>query len=364
MRRLALPLLLAVVAGGCVSVEPAADPHGALTGKRLVVIVNQSPGPWLVDAADSKAAALAKISPLGFLVNSVEDQHTLAVSKEIQQYLPRPRYGLAVRDALLKSLKTHLSSSTAMQTGIEAGISLEQLGDWNKSTDQLDWRQRYYLTDPDQPPPRDYAKILTLDDALILDVNVSFGTTADDADKLLPQMSAAERVYRGDTSHMIWSHEDELTDKTSTATLSEYELQPADLTDRIEKLAPGLGAAVGDSFAKAFGLIPSTSTHVTHSTATIAGATGGGLVPMSFFDHLSTEAPAGLAIPTAPAAVVRSSAAVSAVAVSSATAPVSISVSTAAAAAPPAATASTATAVASPPSVSTAAVSVPAPPPP
>jgi len=65
--------------------------------------------------------------------------------------------------------------------------------------DQLDWRQRYYAPDPDQPAPRDYAKLLMLDDALILDVNVSFGTDATDDGRPLHTMSAASRVYRGDT---------------------------------------------------------------------------------------------------------------------------------------------------------------------
>lgn len=302
MRRLALPLLFAAAAAGCVSVAPMPDPRGALRpGQRLVVAVYPSPGPWIVDAADSKAEAAAKISPVGFLMQSVQDEHTLKVSKDLQQYMPRPRYAQEVQDPLLKAIKTAVSSTTAVQTGLESGIAPAQLADWNKSKDQLDWRMHYYFPDPDAPAPRDYARVLILDDALILDVNVSYGITAADDGRLMPQMSAASRVYRGDTSHLIWEHEDEVTDAASSSTLVEFKLSPADLTGRLETLAPRLGGLVATSFNKAFfgaALLPLAST----STVRNSSATAGGLLPASYFQNLSSANFAGAASTTSYAA--------------------------------------------------------------
>ncbi|MDT1107437.1 hypothetical protein, partial [Pseudomonas aeruginosa] len=81
-------------------------------GQRLVLAVYPSPGPWIVDAADSKAEAAAKISPVGFLMQSVQNEHTLTVSKDLQQYMPRPHYALAVHDAMLAALRATASTKT------------------------------------------------------------------------------------------------------------------------------------------------------------------------------------------------------------------------------------------------------------
>lgn len=309
MRRLALPILLALSASACVGVQPLPDPRGALRpGQRLMVAVYPSPGPWIIDASDSKIESAAKISPVGVFMQGFQDEHTLSVSKDMQQYMPRPHLGLEVHDALVQALRVAISSK-AVQTTLEAGIVPDQLIAWNKAKDQLDWRLHYYGPDPDAPAPRDYARALTLDDALILDVNVSYGTTATDDNKLLPYMSAASRVYRGDTSRLIWEHEDEVSDATSSSTLAEFKVQPWDLTNRLEKIAPNLGKAVAASFTKAFfapipGATPAAGTTPGISPSQNGpgfGGTqprGGGLVPMSFFQ--STGVPAGFPLPPLP----------------------------------------------------------------
>ena len=231
--------------------------------------------------------------------------------------MPRPHYGTLVQETLLKELRLRISSGT-VQTGLEAGIVPAQLSDWNKAKDQLDWRSHYYFPDPDAPAPRDYARILTLDDALVLDMNVSFGVSAADDGRLMPQMSAASRVYRGDTSHLVWEHEDEVTDQTSSSTLSEFKLTPSDLTDRLQALAPKLAKATSGSFLKAFGLAAST-TAVAAPFSGIAGSTntnahpfnpgGGGLVPMSFFQNMPNGPPGqtGVATSTTPVVTLVSS---------------------------------------------------------
>src|SRR5271156_3823331 len=131
MRRLLLLASVAAAMTGCVSVDGPPDPHGALVnGQRVVVFVYPSPGPWIIGAADTKAEAAAKISPLGYFVQTAENQHTLSVSKNLQQYLPRPRLGQAVQDSLLQALRV-ARSSAPVQSGVEAGIATTQLAEWN-----------------------------------------------------------------------------------------------------------------------------------------------------------------------------------------------------------------------------------------
>ena len=286
MRR---PLLLAACAAlvsGCVSVQGLPDPHGSLAPhQRIVVNVFPPPGPWIIGASDTKAEAAAKLSPLGFIVQTAENEHTLSVSKNLQQYLPRPHLSLAAQTALMSALRAARSVDT-VQTGPEAGISELQLAEWNKSKDQLDWRQRYYTPDPDQPAPRDYAKILTLDDAIILDVNVSFGTDATDDGKLVPTMSASWRAYRGDTARLLWEHEDVVGDQVSSFTMTDIQVQPSLLTDSLQKLAPTLGTTIATSFLRTFTVMPSTS--IPHLAAPPPGGAPKGLVDMSVFQNLST----------------------------------------------------------------------------
>jgi hypothetical protein len=291
MNRGALLLSISVALSACVSVQPLPDPRSVLRpGQRIVVAVYPSPGPWIIDATDSKAEAAAKISPVGFLMQSVQNEHILSVSKDLQQYMPRPHYALAVHDSLLSTLRTVMSTKT-VQTTLEAGLTQGQLIDWNKASNQLDWRLHYYAPDPDQPAPRDYARALTLDDALVLDVNISYGTSATDDGNILPTMTAASRVYKGDTSRLVWEHEDEISDKTSSSTLAEFKLQPWELTHRLQQLSPALGTAVASSFVKAF--LGESALATALSTSSASGITaspdGGGLVPASFFQNSSTS---------------------------------------------------------------------------
>lgn len=297
MKRAALALLVAAAGAGCVSVESLPDVRGALKpGQRLVVVVYPPPGPWIVDAADTKGETAAKLSPLGFLMQTAENEHTLGVSKDYQQYLPRPRYHLEVQEPLLKALR-EASPGHAVQTGLEAGLVPAQLLAWNEAKDQLDWRLRYYAPDPSAPAPRDYARALTLDDALILDVNLSYGTSAPDEGPIRPSIAAASRVYRGDTSRLIWEHEDELVDTTSSATLVEFKIDPAGLTGRIETLAPLLGGRIAASFLKAFSLAPSTSAP-SIPPGTIQTARSG-LLPLSMLQGLTSGTTAASTVPVA-----------------------------------------------------------------
>ncbi|MBI3566040.1 MAG: hypothetical protein HY079_12650 [Elusimicrobia bacterium] len=193
-----------------------------------------------------------------------------------------------------------------MQTSLQAGIVPDQLVAWNRAKDQLDWRLRYYGPDPDAPAPRDYARALTLDDALVLDVNVSFGTVGSEDGRVLPQMSAATRVYRGDTARLVWEHEDEVVDRVSSMTLAEFKLSPWELTRRWEALAPTLGAAVGASVVKAFAVAPPAPPPAPAPAGGVTpftpGSGRGGLVPMSQLQNLP-PLPPSVAVSTAAAPV-------------------------------------------------------------
>lgn len=255
MRRF-LPLLAVLLAGSCVTVEPPPNPYGSVKpGQRLIVLVTQSPGPWIVADPDSKAETALKLLPVGnFLVGMQEDRIN-ELSKEIQPYLPRPRYDAAVEAAIVSALKA--AHGGQVQTWSEAGISPAQRRDWNAAADQLDWRRKYYFVD-DKPSPRDYTKVLSLDDAAILDVNVSFGLEPSDEEepRTVPTLTAAARLHRADTARLMWSREIRLGDKTSSTTLTEFRAAPAELTDRLYGLTSELGQRVAASLAREAGLVP------------------------------------------------------------------------------------------------------------
>jgi hypothetical protein len=255
MRRSLYITLVASLFSACVTVEPPPDPRGAVKlGQRLIVIVHQSPGPWIVADPDSKAETAMKLLPLGTFLQGMQEDRINELSKEIQPYLPRPRYDQAVEGALIKALKA--AHGGQVQTAAEAGITPAQRKEWNAASDQLDWRHKYYFTDGGRPSPRDYSKLLSLDDAIIVDVNVSFGFEPEEEERTLPVLSAASRAYRADTSRMLWSREERLADSTSSSTLTEFRAAPAELTDRLVALAAPLAAKIAADLARDASLVP------------------------------------------------------------------------------------------------------------
>lgn len=247
-------LAVLLLAAACVAPQPELDPHGAVKpGQRLVVMVYQSPGPWIVADPDSKAETALKLLPLGSFLQGMQEDKINDLSKEIQPYLPRPHYGEAVERALIAGLKA--AHDGPVLTAAEAGIDPRQRRDWNAAADQLDWRRKYFVTDPGRAA-RDYTKLLSLDDAIIVDVNLSYGLEPDDAERTLPRLSAATRLYRADTNRLMASREDGLSDSTSSGTLSEFRAAPADLTDRLYSLSTPLGTTIARSLATALRLSP------------------------------------------------------------------------------------------------------------
>ena len=257
MRRLAtlaprLVAAAAALAAGCVTVEPPPNPRGSVrAGQRLVVLVYQAPGPWIVADPDSKAETALKFLPLGTMLQGMQEDRINELSQQIQPYLPRPRYGQELEKALIARLKE--LHDGPVQTYAEAGIPPAQLREWNRAADQLDWRRRYFAPQTGGAP-RDYTKLLSLDDAIIVDVNVQFGLEPDEEERTIPTLKAATRLHRGDTSRTVLSREDAFTDKTSCMTLTEFRAEPAQLTDRLFALAAPLGKKAAEELATEAGL--------------------------------------------------------------------------------------------------------------
>ena len=253
-RSLSFACLVSLLAA-CVTVEAPPDPRGAVKpGQRLIVMVYQSPGPWIVADPDSKAETALKLLPLGTFLQGIQEDRINDLSKEIQPYLPRPRYDQAVEAELIKALKA--AHSGTVQTAAEAGIPPLQRKEWNKADDQLNWRRKYYFTDAGKSSPRDYSKLLSLDDAIIVEVNLSFGLEPDAEERTLPLLSAASRAYRADTTRMLWSREERMSDTSSSFTLTEFRAEPVELTDRLFAMSAPLAAKIAAGLARDTRLMP------------------------------------------------------------------------------------------------------------
>ncbi len=243
-----LPLLAFLWLAACVAPEPVLDARGAVPpGGRLVVAVYPAPGPWIVADPDSKAETAAKLLPIGMLMQTMQDDRVLELSKELQPYLPRPRYERAFEAAYLAELRALHDGKT--QSWTEAELPSEARREFNRADDQLDWRRKYLS--PRGGAPRDYSRFLTLDDAVVVDLNLQYGTdvTAEEG-RLLPTLTLATRVYRPGTTKLLWSREDVVQDQGSVRTLSEFRAEPKDLTDRLEALVPQLAKLAAAELAK------------------------------------------------------------------------------------------------------------------
>ena len=228
--------------------EPVLDARGAVApGQRLVVAVYPSPGPWIVADPDSKAESAAKLLPIGMLMQTMQEDRVLELSKELQPYLPRPRYDRAFETAYLAELRG-LHEGKA-QSWTEAELPSEAKREFNRAEDQLDWRRKYLS--PRGAAPRDYSRFLSLDDAVVVDINLQHGTdVTDEEGRLLPTLTAATRVYRPGTTKLLWQRVDVASDQGSTRTLSEFRAEPKDLTDRLEALVPVLAKLAASELAK------------------------------------------------------------------------------------------------------------------
>ncbi len=242
------PLALTLCCGACVTVgEPVLVPQSIAKGQRTILLVYPAPAPWVITDSESKAEAAAKMLPvLGYAVSSFQNDRYKAAADTLNKYIPRWPSRDLLEAALLKELpKTDFPGRFIPVT--EADPDTTTLHGWNRSTDVLDWQNRYLHADPNTPHPRDYSSVLPWDDALALEVNLLPLLAADDDGNMIPTLTATSRLFRCQTMHPLWKHEDSVEDKSNARSLYEFETLPQQLLDRWKGLVPALALKISSS---------------------------------------------------------------------------------------------------------------------
>ncbi|MCX5797653.1 MAG: hypothetical protein NTY77_19355 [Elusimicrobia bacterium] len=267
IRRLWLPGL-ALCCGACVSVgEPVLVPQAIAKSQRTILLVYPAPAPWVITDSESKAEAAAKMLPgISYAVSSFQEDRYKAAADTLAKYVPRWPSRDLLEAALLKELaKTDFPGRFIPVAEAEADTAT--LRGWNRSSDVLDWQNRYISPNPALPHPRDYSRFLAWDDALVLEVNLLPLLSADDDGNMIPTLNATSRMFRCQTMHPLWKHEDQADDPASARTLYEFETLPQQLLDRWKALVPALASKISASLyaslhpgAQALGTAVSTGT--------------------------------------------------------------------------------------------------------
>ena len=172
----------------------------------------------------------------------------------------------------------------------ETEISTEALRNYNRAGDILAWQKAYYDEDPRRGLPRNYSHLLSLDDALVLEVNFLYSTQANEDGNMIPTLSAATRLYRAATMKLLWRHVDTVDDAASARTMYEFKTLPQQLVDRWTALMPALAAKVSLSMNEALGVSGAPPTPA--PTAPPAPAPGPAPSPLSQV-RFSTETISG-----------------------------------------------------------------------
>lgn len=243
--RKALPLaVLAAHIAGCISLEEALISKGAVQpGQRTLLLVFASPAP-LVAETDSKAETAAKIVPgLGLIVQDAQNQSRLKSSQDLGQYLPGWDPEGKFRAFLLKELE--LSGFPGkFVTREETDISTEDLARLGRAADVVEWQDRFFLPLPDGHIARNYSRFMSLDDALVFEVNLLYGTIGDEEGNALPTLAAATRLVKANNMRLLWYKQESLEDRSEPWILYDYKLRPQALIARWEKLMPSLAQAL------------------------------------------------------------------------------------------------------------------------
>jgi len=355
------PLALALGCGACVTVgEPVLAPQSIAKGQRTILLVYPAPAPWVITDSESKAEAAAKMLPVfSYAVSSFQDDRYKAASDTLNRYIPRWPSRNLLEAALIKELaKTDFPGHVIPVA--EADPDTATLRGWNRAADVLDWQNRYLTPDPTLPHPRDYSRVLAWDDALALEVDLLPLLAADDDGNMVPTLTATSRIFRCQTMHLLWQHEDKVEDKSNARSLYEFETLSQQLLDRWQGLVPTLAAKISGSLYGSLhpGLAVSSGTAVASGTAPgpagPAVSTGTGAFALPPAASTATAAPAvSSSTLTAPILPAVSSGTVSglqipAVSTPTAAAPILPAISSGTAAGPMAPAVSTPTAAAPP----------------
>ena len=226
--------------------------------QRTLLLVYAAPGPAVTEE-DSNVDTAAKILPgLGQLVQGSQDEKDLASAKNLQQFLPAFKPEEQFYPALHKEL-SGIGYAGRLVSPAEAELPAQTIQEYNRASDELDWRLRYYFPNADLPIPRDYSKILALDDALILEVNLMYGVARvpqSTEGLVTPSLGALLKFYRANTMRLYWRHEETLSDTGGAKSLYEFESQPQSLLDSWNKLMPQLAGKLASAFKTALAPAP------------------------------------------------------------------------------------------------------------
>lgn len=252
MRKAAL-LLAAPLVAGCVSLEDHSRvaANAVRPGQRTIVVVYPSPGPWVIPDPDSKAESAAKTLPgLSQLVGAFQDERGLREAADLKQYLPRWNPVPALSEALLRDLAgSGFSGQFIPQAGSD--LSDEQVRRFNRSADILTWQRTYFYEHPERGLSRNYAQILSLDDALVLEVNLLSGVQGNEDGNMVPTLWSSTRLLRANTLRPIWAKEEQAEDPGSARSMYEFKTLPKQLLDRWDALIPQLSLKIAASLSSA-----------------------------------------------------------------------------------------------------------------
>lgn len=300
--------------------EPRLTPTSVFPGQRTVVLVYPSPGPWVIREADTKPESAAKILPgLGFLVEAAQDERDLGVSNDLKQYLPRWTPAELLTPLLIDGL-TKAGYPGKLLYHYQADLATGTVRSLNQAKDVLDWQKLYFYEERDQVLTRDYSKMMALDDAVILEVNLRYGCLGNDEGNMVPRLSAYSRLLRAGTMKPLWRRETTVEDLPGAKTLYEFETLPLQLIDRWKGLMPVLAAKVVDEM-RASAL---ASLGVSSGTVQIPGVWPGMRPPATAVSTTTATSPMiapSTAAAVMPPAVTVSTPAEAVPAVSSSTAP-------------------------------------------
>ncbi len=249
------PALLAVLMAlcACVSLEEATIPRGSVRpDQRAVIMVYASPGPWVSQETESKTESAAKFLPgVGQVVQDFQDQQDLKAALDLAEALPSwpaaERFE-ALLSTALKAGGFPARPVAAGQAGLPPGLARR----FNRAADPLEWRRRYLLSEPGEAlRHRDYSAVLELDDALVVEVNLQYGTLNGAEGLAYPALASRTRLIRANIMRVLWSHDDEASDKADPKHVAEFKAAPSQFQDRLQKLLAPLAQKIAAALAAA-----------------------------------------------------------------------------------------------------------------
>jgi hypothetical protein len=313
MKQLGLALF-ALALGGCVTVnEPLLTPVSAAAGQRTILTVYPGPGTWVISESESKAEAAAKSMPLfSTVVESMQDERDRKMSEQLAPYIPRWKPA-EIFEPLLRAELLRTRFPGRFVPAAETELDSATVRGLNRAANALEWQKKYFYGDPSLPLPRDYSRFMALDDALIYEANLLVYVAANDNGDMVPSLGLSSRLIRCQTNHLLWKHEDRVSDPAAAKSLNEFATLPEQLMDRWKALLPTLAAQAAASLNAALGVssssyggapvLPAPGAWPTVSTGTVTEAPPASApqpaAPASLVPALSTAPASGGVLPPA-----------------------------------------------------------------